>query len=697
MAPFSRYKPWWRGFVLAYFLLLLVLVGALVWQSRPDAEPVGLTEVVASEVQGGTRLNIKGVGLQTTLHGLLSETVVEDEARQWLFLQQLSLRNLAVSAREDLALVSARGNKLISLSLAKGRLPVVLGSLDMPGQIEQVRIIGDRVLVGLKKSAGVALVALEEPQAMRLLTVFGPTVSLMDLVADGQIVYLADRVRGVGVLDLAAESPQLGFADEADGLWRIALADKRLVAGRLSGAAQLYEILSPGHLKKVGEVALPDHARDLVLVDKLLAVATRDSLYLYDVSGWPRPALVTNLPLPGPPMKMLQVPGRDLLAISLIGAGVCLVDVKQPSLPFVAGHLKLPQTYYDLAAGHETIYASSASGFEAFSLEAITASRPAIEAQVSSEGYNLLNWNGRIFGYWKEGLTPLAASGVQAEGGEEPFLAIADKGKVFFYSRTDGGAISAPQLLSLETRGVSDVLWQSSRLYLAHSGGLDVLLGPRPDKLLPAGRLQLEGPPARLKVLGPDLLLVLSKTDGILIVDTTDPWQPVVRSRLLAVKHLPGSSLALDVLVVNQRAYVSLGGGGIHVFDISQPDQPRLIQMIDTRGYATSLALYDDLLLVGDGTEGVFMIDIRDPDLALPVGSFLTPVRAKEIAVADDGLLISSKPGGTVKLPLPQRLSALQVSNSKEAVALVTGEVSRAQLHLYDARGAAQIKVLGGK
>jgi len=681
--------------VLVYFLLLLTLAGLLVWQGRPAAEPASLTEAVASEAQGGTRLNIRGVALRTTLRGLMSESVVDDEARQWHFLQQVSLRNLAVAAREDLALVSTSGNKLISLSLAQGRPPVVLGSLDLPAQIEQVRIIGDRALVGLKKSAGVALVALEEPQAMRLLAVYGPTVSLMDMVTDGQIAYLADRFRGIGVIDLTAESPQLAIVGEADGLWRITLADKRLVAGSMSGAGHLYETLGSGHLKKVGEVALPDGVRDVALFGKLLAVATRDRLYLYDVSGWPKLAPLANILLPGAPMRMFPVPGRDLLAISLVAAGVCLVDVTQPSLPVVAGHLQLPLTYYDLVVGQEAIYATSVSGFEALTLDAITASRSEVDELAYSDAHILLSWHGRIFGYGAQGLTPFAASGVQAEGSEEPFLAVADKGKVFFYSRTDNGAISAPQLLSLEIRGVSDALWQSNRLYLAHANGLDVLLGARPDTLLPAGRLQLEGPPARLKVLGPDLLLVLSKTDGILIVDTTDPWQPVVRSRLLVVKHLPGSNLALDVLVVNQRAYVSLGSGGIHVFDISLIDQPRLTQIIDTQRKANGLALYDDLLLVGDGPQGVFMIDIRDPDLALPIGSLLVPVRAKEIAVADDGILISSQHGGTVKLPLPQRLSALQIVNSKEAVALVAGEVSRAQVFLYDARGAAQIKVVG--
>lgn len=696
MRPFSSCKLW-HGLVLVYYLLLLALVGLLVSQERPVAEPVSLTEVVTSEARGRTRLAIAGQGFHPGLHGLLAESTVVAEARQWRFLRDVLLRNLAVAEGEDLALVSSYGSKLISLSLAAGRAPVVLGSLDMPASIEQVRIIGDQALVGLKGVAGLALVDLGDPKAMRLVAVFGPTVNFMDMVVDGQVVYLVDLLAGIGVLDLAAESPHVAIVDTLESVWRIALADQRLVVGTIKGEVRLYETLGSGQVKKVGNFSVPREVRDVALVGNTLAVATKSILHLYDVSAWPRLLPLSTIPLPGAAMRMLRVPERDQLVISLVAAGVCLVDVTQPALPMITGHLRLPQTYYDLVVSPETIYASGSSGFEAFSLEALAESRPTDDVQVTTDDA-LLNWNGQIFGLHNNDLTRLATGASQAGLRREPFLAVVeDDGRAVAYSRTADGALSQPQSLPTQSWRVTDALWQGDRLYLAHTAGLEVLLGSRPDQLLSAGGLDFAGSTVRLRPLDPDHLLVMIRNVGALIVDVTDPVRPVVRSQLPALKHLLGASVVFDALVTRGRAYVALGDAGVHVFDLSELDHPRLLQMIDTPGQAIGLALYDDLLLVADGMQGVFVIDIKDPNFALPVGSILAPVRVREIAVAADGVLINSQPGGLAKLPLPKRLSALQIVNRKEAVALVEGEVSRGQIHLYDTRGTAQIKVFGGK
>jgi len=115
--------------------------------------------------------------------------------------------------------------------------------------------------------------------------------------------------------------------------------------------------------------------------------------------------------------------------------------------------------------------------------------------------------------------------------------------------------------------------------------------------------------------------------------------------------------------------------------------------MIDTPGFAADLALYDDLLLVADKLEGVFMIDVRDRKHALPVGSWPLPLRAEQIAVSEDGMITSNYPGGTMKLPLPQRLQNLGVVSQNQLKADVAQSETGQNVYIYTEGGAENVRV----
>jgi hypothetical protein len=131
----------------------------------------------------------------------------------------------------------------------------------------------------------------------------------------------------------------------------------------------------------------------------------------------------------------------------------------------------------------------------------------------------------------------------------------------------------------------------------------------------------------------------------------------------------------------------------VHVVDVSVPSQPELLQIIETPGFAKNMAFYDNLLLVADGTKGVFMIDVKERDRALPIGSLPTPIRVSQIAVTEDGLIVSGHRGGTMKLPLPQRLQNLQVISGDEMRADMERVEKGQYVYLYDERTSGQVKV----
>ena len=127
--------------------------------------------------------------------------------------------------------------------------------------------------------------------------------------------------------------------------------------------------------------------------------------------------------------------------------------------------------------------------------------------------------------------------------------------------------------------------------------------------------------------------------------------------------------------------------------DVSTPAQPELLQIIETPGVAKDMALYDDLLLVADGVEGVFVIDVSDRNRALPVGSWTVPLRVSQIAVTSDSVIVSNYPGGTMKLPLPQRLQNLKLVNRDEGRADLHKVYQEQYVYLYDEQTSAKVKV----
>jgi hypothetical protein len=221
-------------------------------------------------------------------------------------------------------------------------------------------------------------------------------------------------------------------------------------------------------------------------------------------------------------------------------------------------------------------------------------------------------------------------------------------------------------------------------LYVAYREGLRVFQVKGPDELIVVGDLSISGLVHCFELLGSGTAMVATQHQGVLIVDISDPTQPTQTSRLTLPHNLEGSAVR-DILVDGQRAYLSQGTSGVNVVDISSPQHPEVLQLLDTPGYAGAIALHDDLLFIADAQKGLFIIDVKGLERALPVGRLRVPIRINELAVAADGLLASSlNRGGTMKLPMPQRLHGLRnVSDSELRIDLPVAEKGHS-VYLYD-------------
>ncbi|MBU1072934.1 hypothetical protein KKG45_06785, partial [bacterium] len=109
------------------------------------------------------------------------------------------------------------------------------------------------------------------------------------------------------------------------------------------------------------------------------------------------------------------------------------------------------------------------------------------------------------------------------------------------------------------------------------------------------------------------------------------------------VGRVPLPSANEGVAALGQYAYVAGGQAGLHVIDISDPGDPRLIDTINTTKYAGSIELIRtfadqtllDIALVVEGTEGITTYDVTDPFDVVSFNQGTTAVDGNRIFVEE--------------------------------------------------------------
>ncbi len=683
--PFSRSSLSKHPLVLCYLLALLLLVALLVHEWRKDRPGFSLSHVSAKDVQGVITLSAYGENLHADIKGVLLNNLVNEKALVWRQLTEVPARLLDVN--DGLALVSFSRNKVVSVDLREEH-PMLLDSIEMPGSVGQIKIIDDIALVGMVKDRGIALIDLKDPQNLNIVTHSPLQGSVIDMAAEQNIIYYAGVSMDIGRIDLASENPVPEALVSLNSPWRISVQGKKMAIGTLKGKVNLFNISTEGLLNEVGVLDYHEQiVSGVAFTKEALVVALSDSsLRVLDLSTWPQLAQTALLQLPGQPLQLKRMPGQASIAASLIAGGMVLIDVSQLTAPIFAGHLKLAKTFRDFVLTTEDFFGTSNSGFEMFSLDEIEDGEYktlSSDAMVEQNYYGLRSWNGHVYGYDNKNIAELSVKAPKQVNSSNRYMAFVGKGIVNIFEQDAYGHPQNVGSLVLE-EGAKDASFREDYLYVIYPEGLRVFSGSRPGDMVAVNDLKLPGILKRLEILDSGYLLIATRHKGVLVVDVNNPEQPKQVARLDVPQHLQNIHIVQDILVDGQRAYVSHGAGGVHVVDVSSPSQPELLQIVDTPGNAKKMVLCDDLLLVADGKEGLFVVDVKDSNRALPIGSLPLPLRVQQMVAADDSLIVSSPKGGTMKLPLPQRLRNMSFVDKGEMRFDVTNVTKGQYVYLYD-------------
>lgn len=199
---------------------------------------------------------------------------------------------------------------------------------------------------------------------------------------------------------------------------------------------------------------------------------------------------------------------------------------------------------------------------------------------------------------------------------------------------------AAPILLGeLRLPGVvRDIAAQDSLAFVAADGaGLRVVDFRSPAAPVELGHCDTPGPVLGLDQL--DDLICLAGWSGLDLVDVSNPAEP----RLTG--HVETSDTARGVDIAENIAYLAIDQFGLALFDISDPEQPAPLGMLDNSGQAplsTSVVVRDGLAYL-TGDVALKVIDVTDPQAPSLLGSYFNGILSSDVILRGSVAIVATE------------------------------------------------------
>jgi len=127
-----------------------------------------------------------------------------------------------------------------------------------------------------------------------------------------------------------------------------------------------------------------------------------------------------------------------------------------------------------------------------------------------------------------------------------------------------------------------------------------------------------------------DYAYIADEFNGLHVVDISNPEDPV-----FAGIYNTGGDVQ-SVFVVGRYAYLAVEYSGLHIVDVSDPADPVLVGFCPVQSYALDVFLADNFAYITCWSLGMVVMDITDPANPYQVGDYDTPGWAYNVVAASD-------------------------------------------------------------
>lgn len=671
---------YWAWGSVALYLFLLALIGWALASSTDDRQPPQILAVERLPANQSDRLHLSIKGTHLTGATRVS-LALDSGGRRSIIKSLPTFgrpQDLLLAGNRVLVANGYRGLQVVSIE--DPRHPQIVGSLNMPGHPWSLSRTGNLLLVA-SMSGGVNLVKISDINNPQLLFTIENTTPAFDVVPDREYAYVLTGKHQVIVFDIRnprrpREVARLAVPGQP---WSGALFGSHLYVCCDKHGLQVIDVTDPRHPFLDAHLSLPGVTRSIALAGGYGYVAAESNgMQVLDLQNPSRPRLVTTLESVGQPQKIFLV--GDLAYIADRFHGLQIVDIADPRHPVLRHSLKSHGSCTAVVVrGKIAVLTDATSGIKLLDLENLPppAAIPPFNYSNRTPLKNIrIRDDLALVTSLQRGLLALDIS-----GGGTPRLVgqcntpghnmdLAVHGNLAYVASSKSGVqiidFSDPTALRLAGHidtGITFTLAIHQDLLLVSVHHLGLLVYDLATPLAPRflAKVPLADAPRGFSFAG-NLVYIACGRENLLVLDISHPEAPKIIGRLASTwpqRDLRGN-LADQVLVRGKVAYLAHSREGLQVIDISHPARPRVLADRDGMKDAAELTLDDHFLYVADMDTGeIHIYDITQPQTPQEVAILDSPPRVMNLALANRRIYTVNSLAGLNVFPVPQVTSPL--------------------------------------
>lgn len=147
------------------------------------------------------------------------------------------------------------------------------------------------------------------------------------------------------------------------------------------------------------------------------------------------------------------------------------------------------------------------------------------------------------------------------------------------------------------------------------------------------------------------------------------------------------NAVYIDIRVIGKYAFVVAGNDGVHILDVSRPNSPRKISVIESMDYSYAIDINGLNLYVADGAGGVRIFDIKDKGNPKQISFIPTRYESVDLEVSGDYCFIADEEGGFKIIDISEPVFPDEVSVWDKSDYVNSVEVVHDYAYLSDGKG----------
>jgi hypothetical protein len=572
---------------------------------------------------------------------------------------------LGVAVSETFAYVAAGGAGLQLLDIANPLAPTMIGAWNFKGMTEGVAVAN-----------GVAYVA-NGPYGLRVLDVSNPAAPVelahafemnyaYDVTISGRYAYLAAAGAGLLIADISnpAYPVELGAYDTPGYAHAVTVSGGLAYVADQWGGLKVINVADPLLPALIGDLQTQGWAFDVTLAGSQAYIADAfKGLRVVNISDPAHPAEVGGLEWSQSNAGGVVVIGNQAYLADRKN-GLRVINIANPLQPVQTGFLNLFDTARMVITGGD--YAYVAAGFNGVRI--LNISNPVHPVEVGAYEFNsyatMVKLDGnRLFASTNGGLAEQGIHVVDISDPTHPqrisyydwvgeCRGIAVVGNLGYFADAGGlkmvdfSDLANPLLVGNTQEWAGSVQIQGNLAYVARGP-----LGWKIYDITDLGNIlsvavvpEASGWTQDVKIVG--TLAYVRVAGGIRIYDVTNPVTPALLSSYSVSAGRSG-----QLGVAGDRLYVTKSEHGFEVVDVSDPENPVLVNQVDTLGYVEQITPDVNHLFVADNNGGVL---VYSPSTSLSDPSQTSPTVESEMAPFD---LSTPTLAYQVRSPLPAAMA----------------------------------------